>query len=98
MMCPGCDNPGCRAGGCQGSHGVDRPQTGGPVERLRAMLTEVRDRGLIYWEPNTSRGHESRAKMLADIDKVLEETAPRKVPEHKVTVQDALEFYGFEGY
>lgn len=66
------------------------------VERLRAMLIEVRDRGLIYWEPNTSRGVVSRAQMFADIDKVLEETAPPpEPPEHRVTVQDALDFYGF---
>lgn len=68
------------------------------VDRLRAMLIEVRDRGLIYWEPNTSRGAASRAVMFADIDNVLKLTAPPEVPEHKVTVQDALDFYGFEGY
>lgn len=73
-MCPGCDNPACRKSGCQGAHEIDRPETGGPIERLQAMLVEVRDRGLIYWEPNTSHGYVSRAKMFADIDKVLKET------------------------
>lgn len=40
---------------------------------LREMLIEARDKGLIYWEPNTSRGHISKAEMLAKIQHVLQD-------------------------
>lgn len=42
-------------------------------DALRAMLHEVMEKGLIYWEPNTSRGHVSKAEMLARIRKLLED-------------------------
>ena len=55
-------------------HWVELEEMTRARDRLREMLIEVRDRGLVYWEPNTSRGHVSKAQMLADIDRVLEET------------------------
>lgn len=33
-------------------------------------LIDARDNGLIYWEPNTTRGREQKALMLARIDAV----------------------------
>lgn len=44
------------------------------VEALRALLTEVRDEGLIYWEPNTSRGAFNKSMMIAKIDDALAHT------------------------
>ena len=48
------------------------------IERLRArvavlecVLREARHNGLIYWEPQTSRGAVERAAMMARIDIVL---------------------------
>ncbi len=42
--------------------------------RLETLLTEARDKGLMYWEPNTLRGDERKADMLARIDAALSET------------------------
>jgi hypothetical protein len=39
---------------------------------IRALLWEARHNGLIYWEPQTARGHEMKALMLAKIDKMME--------------------------
>jgi hypothetical protein len=48
------------------------------IERLRARVAELecvlrdaRHNGLIYWEPQTSRGAVERAAMMARIDIVL---------------------------
>ena len=41
------------------------------VERLREavhLLEEVKNAGLIYWEPNTDRGHVAKAMMISRID------------------------------
>lgn len=38
---------------------------------LLNLLIEARDKGLIYWEPNTSRGHERKADMLARMDRAI---------------------------
>ncbi|WP_029002802.1 hypothetical protein [Azorhizobium doebereinerae] len=38
---------------------------------LRDLLHEIRRNGLIYWEPNTTRGRERKADMLARIDAAL---------------------------
>jgi hypothetical protein len=43
-----------------------------PVRELVALLREVQDRGLIYWEPNTARGYVSKAQMVEKIRRVLE--------------------------
>jgi len=40
-------------------------------DALRVMLVEVKDRGLIYWEPKTTRGHSSKADMFRRIDAAL---------------------------
>jgi predicted DNA-binding protein (UPF0278 family) len=32
---------------------------------LEALLAEICESGLIYWEPNTNRGHVAKAEMLA---------------------------------
>ena len=40
-------------------------------DALRAALKDARDNGLTYWEPNTSRGHISKAEMIARIDAIL---------------------------
>jgi hypothetical protein len=41
------------------------------VVDLTEMLIEVRDEGLIYWEPNTERGRIAKARMLDRINRVL---------------------------
>jgi len=41
------------------------------IERLEAALRDARHNGLIYWEPNTTRGHVAKAEMLARIDTML---------------------------
>lgn len=38
---------------------------------MLGLLKEVRDRGLIYWEPNTARGFETKALMLARVDGLI---------------------------
>jgi hypothetical protein len=38
---------------------------------LTEMLREVRDEGLIYWEPNTERGHVAKADMIARISRLI---------------------------
>jgi hypothetical protein len=43
------------------------------IERMKTILREVQREGLIYWEPNTERGHASKAWMLARIDRLLAE-------------------------
>jgi len=50
------------------------------AEGLRKLLTEVRDRGLIYWEPNTARGRETKADMVARIDAALADAAGQAAP------------------
>lgn len=45
------------------------------IARLRAALEEARHKGLIYWEPNTERGHVAKALMLARIDALIGETS-----------------------
>jgi hypothetical protein len=39
---------------------------------LTEMLREVRAKGLIYWEPNTERGHLAKASMLARISALVD--------------------------
>ena len=41
------------------------------VEELRLALLDARTNGLIYWEPQTVRGHTEKAAMLARIDALL---------------------------
>lgn len=44
------------------------------IEESNAMedaLADVRDNGLIYWEPNTSRGFVAKAKMIERIDRLV---------------------------
>jgi hypothetical protein len=48
-----------------------QPPAGKGVTKLRAMLIDVRDNGLIYWEPNTDHGHVTQALMLKRIEDVL---------------------------
>lgn len=38
---------------------------------LATLLREARDSGLIYWEPNTARGHVAKADLLARIDAAI---------------------------
>ena len=52
------------------------------IERLRArvadlecVLRDARHNGLIYWEPQTTRGAVQRAAMMARIDFVLNKEA-----------------------
>jgi hypothetical protein len=52
------------------------------IERLRArvadlecVLREARHNGLIYWEPQTTRGAVQRANMMSRIDIVLNKEA-----------------------
>lgn len=40
-------------------------------KNLSAMLEECRNKGLTYWEPNTSRGHVQKADMIKRIDTLL---------------------------
>jgi len=55
------------------------------LEKLRETLKDVRERGLIYWEPNTERGHITKATMLARIDTVLSST-PAALAEYRAKV------------
>jgi hypothetical protein len=65
----------------EGSLAVDREvidRAAAEIERLRARVAELecvlrdaRHNGLIYWEPQTSRGAVERAAMMARIDIVL---------------------------
>lgn len=52
----------------EGANG--RPLT--MMEHAVALLEEAREKGLIYWEPRTQRGHERKADMLARIDAFLD--------------------------
>ena len=52
------------------------------IERLRSRVAELecalrdaRHNGLIYWEPQTTRGVRKRAEMIARIDIVLSREA-----------------------
>lgn len=45
-----------------------------------ALLREARDRGLIYWEPTTTRGAVAKSDMLARIDEMLERAADPELP------------------
>lgn len=47
---------------------VPEPVRAGLVE----ALTEARHKGLIYWEPNTERGHVAKALMFVKIDAALQ--------------------------
>lgn len=42
-----------------------------PSRDLKLLLQEARDEGLIYWEPQTSRGAMAKADMLVRIDRAL---------------------------
>ena len=42
-----------------------------PTHPLAELLHEVRDSGLIYWEPQTTRGAMAKADMIARIDAAL---------------------------
>jgi hypothetical protein len=52
------------------------------AERDEAVkaLTDARENGLIYWEPNTDRGYVAKAQMLARIDTVLASIRSRSEP------------------
>jgi hypothetical protein len=41
------------------------------IERLRELLSEAGNRGLIYWEPQTRRGAVSKAGLMARISAAL---------------------------
>jgi MarR-like DNA-binding transcriptional regulator SgrR of sgrS sRNA len=43
----------------------------GEIEALRDLLAHVRDKGLVYWEPNTARGRTAKATLHARIDALL---------------------------
>ena len=43
--------------------------------KLEGALRDARANGLIYWEPRTERGHIAKARMLAEIDRVLAQPA-----------------------
>lgn len=49
------------------------------TDKLRDLLREVKEKGLIYWEPNTTRGHERKAEMISRIDLALA-AAPQPAP------------------
>ena len=42
------------------------------VEQLKVLLTEALEQGLIYWEPQTERGHIAKAGMQSRIRAALE--------------------------
>jgi hypothetical protein len=46
-------------------------RTGPDVAGLREALRDVIDKGLIYWEPQTSRGATNKALMIARCEKLL---------------------------
>lgn len=50
------------------------------TDTRRDLLREVKEKGLIYWEPNTTRGHERKAEMISRIDLALA-AAQQPVPE-----------------
>jgi len=41
------------------------------LDEMHEMLEEVRDHGLVYWEPNTQRGHIRKTEMLGRINTLL---------------------------
>lgn len=41
------------------------------IVELENLLKEVKDNGLIYWEPNTNRGHVQRSLMIKEIEDTL---------------------------
>ncbi len=43
----------------------------GEVIEAAKLLEEVKNAGLIYWEPNTERGHIAKAMMIARIEKFI---------------------------
>jgi hypothetical protein len=45
------------------------------VEVLECVLRDARHNGLIYWEPQTTRGAVQRANMMSRIDIVLNKEA-----------------------
>lgn len=42
------------------------------IQRTTELLRDARDKGLIYWEPNTDRGAERKADMVARIDALID--------------------------
>lgn len=46
-------------------------QQDGADDELLAALRDAADNGLIYWEPQTDRGHVAKAQMLARIRSLL---------------------------
>jgi hypothetical protein len=54
----------------------DAPAPTPAREGVEALLREVRDKGLIYWEPQTQRGTVAKADMLRRIDAALTPTPP----------------------
>lgn len=50
---------------------ADRTRTEELAPDLLKLLKEAREKGLIYWKPNTSRGHERKADMFARIDQLI---------------------------
>lgn len=53
----------------------ERDEAGERERELQEALIDAQDRGLIYWEPNTERGHVEKSLMLARIDRLLK-TSP----------------------
>jgi hypothetical protein len=60
----------------------DMEEAATEIERLRAHVAELegalrdaRHNGLIYWEPQTTRGAVGRAAMMARIDVILNKKA-----------------------
>lgn len=46
--------------------------TDADLQHVRAVLIDVRDNGLIYWEPNTRRGAASKAAMVARVGMTID--------------------------
>lgn len=49
---------------------------GNGAEKIEEALRDVLDHGLIYWNPNTKRGHVEKALMIARCEKLLATQAP----------------------
>lgn len=45
------------------------------ISDTKALLTEILDNGLIYWDPTTARGHVAKAEMIRKINQHLDRMA-----------------------
>jgi hypothetical protein len=64
-------NPRIGSADIRNPNALDDANLMGMAPEILAALEESISKGLIYWEPNTTRGYESKAEMIARFERLI---------------------------